>query len=232
MRNDNGAVLARASVGSGDGFGLHSARGPRVDTSLGLDADASAAPEVDEAETATPPHGDKLAPTGTVADAPARPAAESPAGIPAAGGIGVSGERLTRQEAFTLVGSAVAALTSGDRAVPASRVREQAFKILGRDSESLSERNFIRILKDAHDGDVVDLRRRGDDYEVAVAVQAAPVADQLSNAAAAMSHRPMCRPDMNATIDPNTAPPAPTGATTLPIQLMKLKNAPSGCAPV
>lgn len=46
-------------------------------------------------------------------------------------------------------------------------------------------------------------------------------------AAAAMSQRPMCRPDMNATIDPNTAPPAPTGATTLPIQLMKFKNAPS-----
>jgi uncharacterized LabA/DUF88 family protein len=176
-------------------------RGPRVDTSLALDTDESAAPEVDEAETATPPHGDKLAPTGTVADAPARPAAESPAAVPASGGIGVSGERLTRQEAFTLVGSAVAALTSGDRAVPASRVREQAFRILGRDSESLSERNFIRILKDAHDGDVVDLRRRGDDYEVAVAAQVAPVADQLSNAAAAMAPPPRTA----------SAPPAPRG---------------------
>jgi hypothetical protein len=29
---------------------------------------------------------------------------------------------------------------------------------------------------------------------------------------------------MNATIDPKTAPPAPTGATTLPIQLTKLKK--------
>jgi hypothetical protein len=113
----------------------------------------------------------------------------------------VSGERLTRQEAFGLVGKAVAALTSGDRAVPASRVREQAFTILGRDSESLSERNFIRILKDAHDGDVVDLRRRGDDYEVAVAAQVAPVADQLSKAAAAAA--PASRA-------PGT-PPAPRG---------------------
>jgi hypothetical protein len=113
----------------------------------------------------------------------------------------VSGERLTRQEAFNLVGSAVAALTSGDRAVPASRVREQAFKILGRDSESLSERNFIRILKDAHDGDVVDLRRRGDDYEVAVAAQVAPVADQLNKAAAAMAPAPRT----------TTAPPVPRG---------------------
>jgi hypothetical protein len=79
----------------------------------------------------------------------------------------------------------VAALTSGDRAVPASRVRQQAFELLGRDSESLSERNFIRILKDAHDGDVIDLRRRGDDYEVAMAAQVAPVAEQLNRAAAA-----------------------------------------------
>jgi hypothetical protein len=79
----------------------------------------------------------------------------------------------------------VAALTSGDRSVPASRVREKAFELLGRDSESLTERNFVRILKDAHDGDAIDLRRRGDDYEVAVAVQAAPVAEQLTRAAAA-----------------------------------------------
>ncbi len=176
-------------------------RGPRVDTALALDADASAAPEVDEADTATPPHGDTLAPMDTVAAAPARPVAEFAAAAPAPGGIGVSGERLTRQEAFTLVGSAVAALTSGDRAVPASRVREQAFKILGRDSESLSERNFIRILKDAHDGDVVDLRRRGDDYEVAVAAQVAPVADQLNTAAAAMAPSPRT----------TSAPPVPRG---------------------
>jgi hypothetical protein len=109
---------------------------------------------------------------------------------PVGDGIGSGGERLTRQEAFTLVGRAVAALTSGDRAVPASRVRQQAFELLGRDSESLSERNFIRILKDAHDGDVIDLRRRGDDYEVAVAVQAAPVAEQLNRAAAATTPAP------------------------------------------
>ena len=51
---------------------------------------------------------------------------------------------------------------------------------------------FIRILKDAHDGDVVDLRRRGDDFEVAVAAQAAPVAEQLNRAAAATS--PTARP--------------------------------------
>jgi hypothetical protein len=31
--------------------------------------------------------------------------------------------------------------------------------------------------------------------------------------------------------DPNTALPAPMGAITLPIQLTKLLNAPSGCAP-
>ena len=149
-------------------------------------------PEVTDETTATPPHGDALArPSAPVAaEAPAVP--PSVAAKPTDAGVGVSGERLTRQEAFGLVARAVAALTTGDRAVPASRVREKAFELLGRDSESLSERNFIRILKDAHDGDAVDLRRRGDDYEVAVAAQAAPVAEQLNRAAAAMS--PATRP--------------------------------------
>jgi uncharacterized LabA/DUF88 family protein len=171
-------------------------RGPRVDASVVAAGDVSVAPEVDEEDTATPPHGDKLAHSAAPSDTPGRTAAEPEPVTATAGaassGIGSSGERLTRQEAFSLVGRAVAALTSGDRAVPASRVREQAFTILGRDSESLSERNFIRILKDAHDGDVVDLRRRGDDYEVAVAAQVAPVADQLNRAAAA--NAPAARP--------------------------------------
>src|SRR5439155_3169498 len=56
--------------------------------------------------------------------------------------------------------------------------------------------------------------------------------DTASSMAEASSHRPKVRPDIKATTAPKTAPPAPTGATTLPIQLTKLKNAPSGCAPV
>ena len=153
-------------------------RGPRADVTRA----ATTAAEAGEDETATPPHGDKLVHPPAAGDAAAAAPAEA---RPQGDDIGVAGERLTRQEAFTLVGRAVAALTSGDRAVPASRIRRQAFELLGRDSESLSERNFIRILKDAHDGDVIDLRRRGDDYEVAPAVQSAPVADQLNRAAAA-----------------------------------------------
>ncbi|HEX7546356.1 MAG TPA: NYN domain-containing protein, partial [Gemmatimonadaceae bacterium] len=56
--------------------------------------------------------------------------------------IGVSGIRLTRDEAFSLVRDAVAALVTGDEAAPSERVRQKAFALLGRDSESLSERNF------------------------------------------------------------------------------------------
>ncbi|MFL5577514.1 MAG: NYN domain-containing protein, partial [Gemmatimonadaceae bacterium] len=48
--------------------------------------------------------------------------------------IGLSGERLTRQEAFDLVRRAVESLVMGDDAVTARRVREQAFALLGRDS--------------------------------------------------------------------------------------------------
>jgi len=99
--------------------------------------------------------------------------------------IGVSGERLTRDEAFDLVRRSVEALVSGDAAVRASAVRAKARELLGRDSESLSDRNFPRILKDAHDSDVIDLRRRGDDFEIARAVEAEPVSEQLARTAAA-----------------------------------------------
>ncbi|MEP6991132.1 MAG: hypothetical protein ABJA80_09405 [bacterium] len=97
--------------------------------------------------------------------------------------IGVSGERLTRDEAFDLLRRTVAALTSGDAAVRASIVRSKARDVLGRDSESLSDRNFPRILKDAHDNDVIDLRRRGDDFEVARVSEAESVAEQLAKTA-------------------------------------------------
>ena len=80
---------------------------------------------------------------------------------------------------------AVASLVSGDDAVRASVARKRAFELLGRDSESLSERNFTRILRDAHDADIIDLRRLGDDYEVAQAATAVPVSEQLNVAAAA-----------------------------------------------
>jgi uncharacterized LabA/DUF88 family protein len=97
--------------------------------------------------------------------------------------VGVSGERLTRDEAFDLVRRTVASLTSGDAAVRASVVRSKARELLGRDSESLSDRNFPRILKDAHDNDIIDLRRRGDDFEVARVAEAESVAEQLAKSA-------------------------------------------------
>jgi uncharacterized LabA/DUF88 family protein len=111
--------------------------------------------------------------------------AAEPVAEHAAPKVGDTGERLTRDEAFDLVRRAVSATTSGGDVARASDVRAKAFELLGRDSESLSERNFSRILRDAHDADLIDLRRRGDDYEVAPAVSAAPVAQQLNAAAAA-----------------------------------------------
>ncbi len=98
--------------------------------------------------------------------------------------VGVSGERLTRDEAFDLIRRSVAALTRGDEAIRAGIVRTKARELLGRDSESLSDRNFPRILKDAHDGDVIDLRRRGDDFEIARAAEAESVSAQLAKTAA------------------------------------------------
>jgi uncharacterized protein (TIGR00288 family) len=99
-------------------------------------------------------------------------------------GIGTGGERLTRDEAFDLVRRAVEILTGGaDTPVLASDVRRKARDLLGRDSESLNERMFVRILRDAHDANVVDLRKRGDDWELAPAADAAPIAAQLQASA-------------------------------------------------
>ena len=94
------------------------------------------------------------------------------------------GERLTRDEALTLLRKAVSELTTSvDKPVPASAVRRKARELLGRDSETLDERFFLRILRDAHDADVIDLRKRGDDFEVAPAGAVASVAEQLAAAA-------------------------------------------------
>jgi len=98
----------------------------------------------------------------------------------AADGIGSSGLRLRREEAFDLVRRSVG--VNGDAPIRASQVRATARELLGRDSESLSERNFTRILQDAHDADIIDLRRRGSDYEVAPAAPATSVSEQLAAA--------------------------------------------------
>jgi uncharacterized protein (TIGR00288 family) len=124
-------------------------------------------------------------------EVPAAPPAHAPHRREHAPAIGVDGERLTRQEAFDLVRKTVEDLAPDNgKAVRASDVRTRARGILGRDSASLSERNFERILRDAHDGEVIDLRRRGNDFEVALAVPTDSVASQLGQAEAAATPAP------------------------------------------
>ncbi|MEO7997318.1 MAG: NYN domain-containing protein [Gemmatimonadaceae bacterium] len=133
--------------------------------------------------------------------APVPVAAPSPFGDTANDNIGRGGERLTRVEAFELVRRAVEALVSGEETTSASAVRQKAFEILGRDSESLSGRNFERILRDSHDADMIDLRRRGNDFEVARAADAAPIVEQLKVADLALK----------AVAAANAPPPPPRG---------------------
>jgi hypothetical protein len=52
----------------------------------------------------------------------------------------------------------------------------------------------MRILHDAHDADVIDLRRRGGDYEVSPAAAAPPVDRQLEVAAKANAPEPKPQP--------------------------------------
>jgi uncharacterized protein (TIGR00288 family) len=124
--------------------------------------------------------------TGESVTAPTTIAAAATPSTPAPTEQG--GQRLTRSEAFDLLRRAVEVLIGGDdRTVLASVVRAKARELLGRDSESLSERHFNRVLQDAHDADIVDLRRRGDDFEVARALPIATVAEQLGTVAAAQA---------------------------------------------
>ena len=105
----------------------------------------------------------------------------------------MTGERLTREEALDLVQRAVAQVgATSAEPVPTSVVRRAARELLGRDSESLNERFFHRILRDAHDAERIDLRLHGEDYEVApaaaraaAAAPAAPAADAATDASQA-----------------------------------------------
>ena len=123
-------------------------------------------------------------PVETTAQVPAEVPVElepAPAATVAADtSAGTGGDRLTRGEAFDLLRRMVEDLATGDESLRASDVRARARQLLGRDSESLSDRMFVRILKDAHDEGIIDLRRRGNDFEVARAAAAAPVAEQLA----------------------------------------------------
>ncbi len=169
------AVDARPAV-SGDGAAERPRRGRRG----GRGRDRTERPRSAEGVATT--DGSGVAPAAVAVDAPvmaSAPVADSPRD----NGIGVDGERLTRQEAFDLVRRTVEALAPGEgRSARASEVRTRARSLLGRDSASLSERNFERILRDAHEGQVIDLRRRGNDFEVAMAVVTESVADQLGQA--------------------------------------------------
>jgi uncharacterized protein (TIGR00288 family) len=131
-----------------------------------------------------PREGRTPAAAATEGSAPETAAAPADA-APAATSARLTGERLSRDEAYDLLGRALTALgATTDAPVMASVLRKRAHEMLGRDSESLSERNFDRILQDAHDRDVIDLRKRGNDYEVAPASAADPITTQLAAAEA------------------------------------------------
>ena len=170
-------------------------RGRRGRGGRGRDRDRERTGEAAESagETSSADVASTDAPAATGAS---KPAAKAPV-VDAT--IGAEGLRLTRDEAFDLVRRAVAAVTRGDAPVPAERIRAESRTLLARDSESLSERNFTRILKDAHDAGILDLRKRGESFEVLASSGGPSIADQLASAEAAAT--PVAAP----------AAPAPRG---------------------
>jgi len=158
-------ATARTEEGEASDRPRRSRRGGR-----GRDRDRERTPR--PAQTQAAPTG--AAEPAAIAEEAPRPSAASTNGD----AIGSSGLRLTREDAFNLVRRAV----SETGPARASQVRTTARQLLGRDSESLSERNFLRILQDAHDADLIDLRRRGADFEVAPAAPSTSVSEQLAAA--------------------------------------------------
>jgi uncharacterized protein (TIGR00288 family) len=175
-----GTTAERAVAALDDGADTEA---PAIAAAPATVAAAAPIPQAAPAARAAAPRAEARPPRQSEPRTPHTPKAGAPK---ADASIGVAGIRLTRDEAFDLVRKSVAALVSGDDSVPSERVREKAFALLGRDSESLSEKNFARIMRDAHDGDVIDLRKRGDAFEVATAAQAPSVADQLNVKEAAL----------------------------------------------
>jgi uncharacterized LabA/DUF88 family protein len=207
-RTETAALIAGDKAASSRGRRGRRGRGrdrddrPRSDAAVELPLDSEAASASDTVATPEMTTVAPSAPISTAAVAAAEPNAprgrgrgrgERPERTPRPAEpsrtetpdqIGVSGERLTRDEAFDLLRRTVANLIpTGDATVRASVVRSKARELLARDSESLSDRNFPRILKDAHDNDIIDLRRRGDDFEVARVSEAESVAEQLAKSA-------------------------------------------------
>ena len=194
----------RRGRGRGRGGRDREPREPRVLSDVVATAVAATEPAIEAiAEPVEVEATVAAAPTASAhrAHAPRAHAArnETPRAAQGRDSIGLGGERLTRNEAFDLVRKAVAATVKNDTPASMLAVRESAAALLGRDSESLSERNFTRILQDAHDADVVDLRKRGDSWEVAPVQEVAGLSEQLAKHEAA--HAPK----------PAAGPPAPRG---------------------
>lgn len=154
----------RGSRGGRGGRGRRGRRGPADET-----APATSATSIAEAPVAS-------AAVASAAVAPASGEAEH---------FGRSGERLSREEAFTLIRRALTELSPDGTPVDSDAIRQRMHQLLGRDSESLTIRHFHRIIRDAHDASIIDARKRGDTYELSPAATALSVADQLSLAAAA-----------------------------------------------
>jgi uncharacterized protein (TIGR00288 family) len=156
-----------------------------------------------------------------VAPTPAPSAPLTPRQPEAAPSAGRDGDRLTRSEAFDLVRRTLTSLVVGEGAVRATTLRARAREVLGRDSESLSERMFVRVLKDAHDAGVIDLRRRGDDFDVAPAAEADSVANQSAKAEAAATPAKPAAPTVRQGMGPRGAMRGGRGGA-LPPELLSI----------
>jgi uncharacterized protein (TIGR00288 family) len=98
---------------------------------------------------------------------PSRPRPDAPAATSKRGGFSLA-------EAFGLLRQAFARVGGAD-AVPAEDLREAMVELKGESSESLSAARFPRLLRQAHDAEIIDLSKEEDGgYQVRLRAAAGP----------------------------------------------------------
>src|SRR5207244_1195825 len=114
-------------------------------------------------------------------------------------------------EAFGLLKQALSRLGGGDKAVSADELRETMIELKGGEAEPLEVERFPKLLRQAHDAEIIDLSKERDGaYEVKLREES-----PTSPSMAAATPEPIAVTDADEALDPpmpeSSAPPPPRG---------------------
>src|SRR5438132_7830539 len=140
-----------------------------------------------------------------------------------AGGDG-GGGRVSLGEAFGLLKQALFRLGGGDKSVSADELRDTMIE-LGAEAEPLERERFPKLLRQAHDAEIIDLSKEDDGaYAVKLHPGEASAPDSAEDAAAEPSQSPSA-----ASVPPPPPPPAaPPGVVSVPSRSARYRRGSRG----